>query len=119
MDGFQLDELYWVSFLILVMCLLDRYFYQVLSCVGLLLSSTIAYFQLNNRNEIDVNTFISIILMVWMTIKCLMNLFSKENDVIENKEIYDNSNETVIQTEDDDDDISKYRLPPHRRTNYI
>lgn len=81
MDGFKLDELYW-DFLILVMWLLNRYFYQVLSCLGLLLSSTIAYFQLNHR--------------------------------IENKEIYEDRNET-----EDDDDISKYRfLPPHS-TKYI
>jgi hypothetical protein len=87
MDGFKLDELYWVGFLILVMCLLDRYFYQVLSCLGLLLSSTIAYFLLNHRNEIDVNTFISFILMelvfVWMTIKCLTNLIRKKDAIIE------------------------------------
>ena len=119
MDGFQLDELYWVGFLILMMCLLDRYFYQVLSCLGLLLSSIIAYFLLNHRNEIeDINTFIFIILMVLMTIKCLTNLIFKGDDVIENKEIYEDRNETVVQTEDNDD-ISKYRLHPHHRTNYI
>lgn len=122
MCEFNFDELYCACFLILMMYLLNRYFYQVLSCFGLLLSTATAYFILNHINKIDVNTFISIILMelvfVLMTIKCLTNLFSKENDVIENKEIYENRNKTVVKTEDNDD-ISKYRLPPHHRTNYF
>ena len=88
------DELYCACLLILMMYLLNRYFYQVLSCVGLLLSTAPAYFILNRINKIDVNTFISIILMelvfVLMTIKCLTNLFSKENDVIENNTRYIN-----------------------------
>lgn len=117
MDGFKLDELYWVGFLILMMYLLNRYFYQVLSCLGLLLSSATAYFILNHINKIDVNTFISIILMelvfVLMTIKCLTNLIFKGDDVIEKN---NNSNET----EDDNDiDTSIYRLPPDHRTIYI
>ena len=116
------DELYCACLLILMMYLLNRYFYQVLSCFGLLLSTATAYFILNHINKIDVNTFISIILMelvfVLMTIKCLTNLFSKENDVIENKEIYEDRNKTVVKTEDDID-TSIYRLLPHHSTNYF
>ena len=114
MEGFRLDELYCAFLLILMMHLLNRYCYQVLSCLGLLLSSATAYFILNHINKIDVNTFISIILMVLMTIKCLTNLIFKGDDVIENKEIYEDSNET-----EDDDDMSKYRLLPHHSTYYF